>query len=47
MEITVRGKNGKVKAKRGRKRVLQPGGGVVNQEINPKTGRWRTTQTKK
>jgi len=40
MEITVRGKDGKIKAKRGKRRVLQPGGGVENQEVDISTIEW-------
>ena len=40
MEITVRGKDGKIKEKRGKRRVLQPGGGVENQEVDISTIEW-------
>jgi len=40
MEITVRGKDGKIKAKRGKRRVLQPGDGVENQEVDIVTLEW-------
>ena len=42
MEIIVKDKTGKIKKHIGRRRVKTPAG-IVLQEINPDTGRWRKT----